>query len=87
MPEKNVEHESDGDTNCNWCAQNNLQRIYRETGRVWNRTNGDYLDYNIIKFGQNTEKSPGDFRRFAVTQTQVENHQLTLALKSLNVVK
>ena len=26
----------------------------------------------------NTEKSPGDLRRLAVTQTPVENHQLTL---------
>ena len=26
----------------------------------------------------NTEKSPGDLRRLAVTQTPVKNHQLTL---------
>ena len=28
--------------------------------------------------GQNTETSPGDLRRLAVTQTQEKNHQLTL---------
>ena len=28
--------------------------------------------------GQNTEKNPGDLRRFALNQTPVKNHQLTL---------
>ena len=32
----------------------------------------------LLKDGQNTEKSPGDLRRLAVTQTPVKNHQLTL---------
>ena len=39
---------------------------------------GDYLNYYIIENGQNNEKSPGDFRRLAVIQTPVKNHQLTL---------
>ena len=30
------------------------------------------------KNGQNTEKSPGDLRRLAVTQTPVKDHQITL---------
>ena len=32
----------------------------------------------IIENGQNTEKSPGDLRRLAITQTSVKDHQLTL---------
>ncbi len=32
----------------------------------------------ITENGQNTEKSPGDLRRLAVTQTPVKNHLLTL---------
>ena len=36
---------------------------------------GDHPNYNIIENGQNTEKSPGDLRRLAVTQTPVKNHQ------------
>ena len=32
-------------------------------------TGGDYPNYCIIKIGQNTEKSPGDFKRLAITQT------------------
>ena len=35
-------------------------------------------DYSIIKRGQNSNKSSRDLRRLAVTQTSVENHQLTL---------
>ena len=32
----------------------------------------------LFENGQNTEKSPGDLRRLAVTQTPVKNHQLKL---------
>ena len=32
------------------------------------RTSGDYLNYNNIKIGQNTVKSPGDLR-LAVTES------------------
>ena len=40
------------------------------------RTSGDHSNYSIVEIRQNTEKSPGDLRRLAVTQTPVENHQL-----------
>ena len=39
---------------------------------------GDHTNYNIIENSQNTEKSPEDLRRLAVTQTSVKDHQLTL---------
>ena len=39
------------------------------------RTSGDHPNYSIIENGQNTEKSPGDLRRFVVTQTPAEDHQ------------
>ena len=42
------------------------------------RTSGDHPNYNIIKIGQNTEKSPRELRRLAVTQTPLENHQIML---------
>ena len=42
------------------------------------RTCRDHQNYSTVEIGQNTEKSPGDLRRLAVTQTPVENHQLTL---------
>ena len=38
---------------------------------------------SIIENGQNTEENPGDLRRLAVTQTPLEDHQLTLIWKTL----
>ena len=42
------------------------------------KTSRDHPNYRIIKIGLNTEKSPGDLRRLAVTQTPVRKHRLTL---------
>ena len=39
---------------------------------------GDHPNDGIIEDGPTTEKSPGDLRRLAVTQTPVKNHRLTL---------
>ena len=47
------------------------------------RMGRDYPNDSIAKNGQNTETSPGDLRRLAVTQTPVRNHQLTLMWKTL----
>ena len=55
------------------------QKIGIGTGGFGNKkTNRDHPNYRIVEVGLNTEKSPGDLRRPAVTQTPVENHQLTL---------
>ena len=65
-----MENESDGDTNCYRCTRYSHQRIGIGTGGIGNkRTSGDYLNDSIVKISQNTEKSPGDLRRLAVTQT------------------
>ena len=78
---KTLEHESDSDTICGWCTWNPLQRIGKE--KLGNtRTSRDHPNYSIIKIGQNSEKSPGDSRRLAVTQTPVRNYNLTLVLKT-----
>ena len=47
------------------------------------RTGRDYPNDSIAEDGQNTETSPGDLRRLAVTQTPVKNHQLILMWKTL----
>ena len=75
---KNLEHESDSDTNCNWYARYSHQMTGKGTE--------DHPNYNI-KIGQNTERSPGDLRRLAVTQTPAEDHQLTLVWKILKEAK
>ena len=43
----------------------------------------DHPNYYIIENGQNTEKTPGDLRRLAVTQTPVKGHQLKPMRKTL----
>ena len=42
------------------------------------RPSGDHPNNSVIENGQNTEKSPGDLRKLAVTQSPVKYHQLTL---------
>ena len=60
---KNMEHESDGDTNYKWCTWNNPQMIGKGTGRLGNKRTTVNHPYNsIIKIVQNTEKSSGDLR-------------------------
>ena len=74
-----MEYEGDGDTNCNWHSPYSHERIGTGTSGLGNkRMCGDHLKYSIVEINQNTEKSPGDLRRLAVTQTPVENHQLML---------
>ena len=47
-----MEHEVDGDTNCNCCTGNNPQKIVKRTGGLGNkRINGDHPDYSITKIG------------------------------------
>ena len=81
---KTMEHESDGDTNCNWCTRYTYQRIGVRTRGLGNkRTGGDHSIYSIVKIGQDTKKSPGNLRGLAITQTPVKNHQLSLVCKTL----
>ena len=65
---KTVEHEND----------DYRRGLIQELEDIEFKVSGDHPNYCIIKIGQNTEKSPGDLRRRAVTQTPVKGHQLTL---------
>ena len=72
-----MEHESDGDINCNRYARFSYQKICKETGRIGNKnTNGNHPNNSIVEIGHNTEKSSGDLRILALTQTPVKDHQL-----------
>ena len=52
-----MEHESDSDTNSNWCTWYSLQRIGTETDRLGNkRTNWEHPISSFIRISQNTEK-------------------------------
>ena len=59
-------------------ALNNLQRLICHKTKPNQKTSLDHPNYSIPDVGLNTEKSPGDLRRLAVTQTAVKGHQLTL---------
>ena len=50
------------------CAFGSHQRIIKGTGGLGNkRMSGDHPNYYIIENGENTERSPGNLRRLAVT--------------------
>ena len=69
-----MDHESDGDTNGNWCTQYSHHKISIGTGGLENKKiSGDHPNYSIVGIGQNTVRSPGDLRTLAVTQTPVRN--------------
>ena len=75
-----MDYKGEGVTNCNWDTRNNPQSLGKGTKEIENkRTTGNHQYFRIIKIGQNTEKSPGELKRFAVTQTPLRHHQLTLA--------
>ena len=85
---KTMEHESDGDTNYNWCAGYSHQKMGKETEEFVNKgTSGYYPNYSIVEIDQNTEKSPGDSRRLAVTQTPIKKNQLMVVWKTLKRIK
>ena len=66
--------EIDNYTNRDWCIWYSHQMIIKGTwGLGGRRTSGDHLNYSIIENDQNTDKSAGDLRRLAVTQTPVKN--------------
>ena len=47
------------------------KRTGKRTGGLGNNgTSGDCSMYNIVEIGQNTEKSPGDLRRFLLLKLQ-----------------
>ena len=68
--EKDLEHECDDDTNCNWSVQYSHQRIGTGSGGT------------VINIDLNAEKSPGDLGRLSITLTPAEDHQLMLVGKT-----
>ena len=75
-----MEHEDD---NFNWYDWNCPRKLVKETrGIRYQRKDRHYLDCSNVKIGWNTQKSPGDARRLAVTQTSVKDHHRLLAWKT-----
>ena len=73
---------SDGDTNYWYCTKKGAQKFEEKTGGLRNhRKNCHYPDYSIDENSKNIQNSPGDLKRFAVTQIPEKDHQLMLLLK------
>ena len=73
-----MKHGDDGDTNCSWCTWNGPQGLGKMIGTIENqKKNRDHRNFDIVKIGENTEKSPGDLR----TPTSVKANQITLLQK------
>ena len=77
--EKVIELERDGDTNYNCFARNVPLGYGKEAKRIGNSmTTPDHLTNSNAMIIQNTEKSSGDLRSFAVTQNPVKDHHQNL---------
>ena len=59
-----MDNEVDGGTNCNGELENILKGFVR---KLEDLEIGDYQNCHIVEVGKNTEKSPEDLRRLAVT--------------------
>ena len=70
-----------------WCTWNNRQRIGKGIRGLGNKmTSGYHPEKSTFNISQNTEKSPGDVRTLAVSQTPQRNHHLMLVWKTLKGV-
>ena len=76
-PKESEGEKSNGDNNCIRGTRNDLQKLGKDVGRIGNRSITQVHTY-IIKFGQNTGKSPGITR----SQTPVKDHQVMLVWKT-----
>ena len=83
-----LEQETNRFNNCNLCARNGPQNLGKGAGKFGNwRNNRDYRNHSILKISRYTDKSPRDLRTRAVSQIMVKDHQLTLAWKTIQIVK
>ena len=73
---------------CNWGSWYCHKRIGTRTGRLENIGTGeDCQNYSILEIGQNTEKSHGDLRILAVTQTVGEKPPAKVHVKNCQELK
>ena len=69
-------------------ALDTITKYWYKDCRTWKYLDGWRLSkLLLIEIGENTEKSPGELRKLAVTQTSVENYQSTLMRKTLKEKK
>ena len=92
---KTVEHESDGDTNCDWCTRYSHQRIGTGIERLGNkRTHGDHPNYSIVEYWEMSWRFEetscySNFRKRPSVSTGVKNSQerIIIILKKRKLIK
>ena len=67
--QKTVKHKGDSDTICSWCTWNSPQKFGKEILGIGSQRKNQDHPHHSIKICKNTEKSPRDLRRLAVSQT------------------
>ena len=68
MTNKTVEHNGSGDYK-KW-SWKNLQKLFKKTGGIRNHTKKrKHASHDIVKICFNFQKSPGDLKELAITQT------------------
>ena len=73
---KNVEQDSDTDTNYSWINWSGLQRSRKENGEPRDREkNLDHLDHTTVTISSKTKKKSGDQWGLTVTQTSVKDNE------------
>ena len=83
-----MEQESNSYTNCNCCSLYSHQKIGARTGGLVNKgTSWDHPNENIIKIGQNNEKSPGDYRTLCSDSNSSERLSTNANVKNSQGVK
>ena len=76
---KAIKHTGDGGAYCSWCSWSASQSLGEGTGGTGNQwKNQNHSDYSNIEISKNTEESPGELRRLAITLIPMNDHQQTL---------
>ena len=78
-----MKYQSDDYTNLIGALDTVTKGLVKGPGDLEITMSWDHPNYCIIEINQNTEKSSGDLRRLAVSQTSVKYHQLKLMWKTL----
>ena len=63
---------------CVWKGSRGLVKKKKNEGIGNQRKNRNYPDYTILKIDYNSQRSPGELGRLAVTQIPTKNYQLNL---------
>ena len=84
---KAVNHDDDGDTNCNWCTWNSPQRFGKILEELEIRGRIEITQIpELLRLARIVRWGSRDLRRLTITLTSVKDHQLKLTRKNFVVI-